>query len=270
MASSTTANSWSSSFSWTIFSVCLCLWSTQAQFLRPGGKHVCQDQTQVSIPKLCVDSFAQPQYTPYMTVCDGMRLCSSYKTTYKTSYRQVYKMEASTRTSYVCCPGWTQRHKRAKGCLQPVCSKPCVHGRCIRPDTCECRRGWSGDVCDTDENECDADAHGCEQECVNSKGSFICTCRAGYRLNSDGKTCAATGEVIDAKYEALMLRVEELEQSMKRMTKMVADRPNDGVLPTLPPQIDRIGSLSEQISILEERLDDCTCRGDRDLDYYKK
>ncbi|KAI8518112.1 negative regulation of Notch signaling pathway, partial [Branchiostoma belcheri] len=175
-------------------------------------KHVCQDQTQVSIPKLCVDSFAQPQYTPYMTVCDGMRLCSSYKTTYKTSYRQVYKMEASTRTSYICCPGWTQRHKRAKGCLQPVCSKPCVHGRCIRPDTCECRRGWSGDVCDTDENECDADAHGCEQECVNSKGSFICTCRAGYRLNSDGKTCAATGEVIDAKYEALMLRVEELEQ----------------------------------------------------------
>ena len=30
----------------------------------------------------------------------------------------------------------------------------------------------------------------CEQSCVNTNGSYYCTCYSGYELNSDGKTCS--------------------------------------------------------------------------------
>ena len=30
---------------------------------------------------------------------------------------------------------------------------------------------------------------GCQQECVNTNGSYMCACRSGYRLLSDGYSC---------------------------------------------------------------------------------
>ena len=35
---------------------------------------------------------------------------------------------------------------------------------------------------------------GCEQICNNTVGSFYCSCKPGYYLNPDGKTC--TGKFI--------------------------------------------------------------------------
>ena len=29
----------------------------------------------------------------------------------------------------------------------------------------------------------------CEQDCVNTLGSYVCQCREGYELHPDGKTC---------------------------------------------------------------------------------
>ena len=40
----------------------------------------------------------------------------------------------------------------------------------------------------TDINECEGD-HGCAHECVNTLGSYECTCRPGYRLGRNGKRC---------------------------------------------------------------------------------
>ena len=31
---------------------------------------------------------------------------------------------------------------------------------------------------------------GCEQQCVNTHGSYRCQCNPGYQLNNDGKTCS--------------------------------------------------------------------------------
>ena len=39
-----------------------------------------------------------------------------------------------------------------------------------------------------DIDECEGD-HGCAHECVNTVGSFECTCRPGYRLGGNGKRC---------------------------------------------------------------------------------
>ena len=40
-----------------------------------------------------------------------------------------------------------------------------------------------------DINECADKTSGCNQHCTDFPGSFRCSCTAGYRLNSDGKTC---------------------------------------------------------------------------------
>ena len=41
----------------------------------------------------------------------------------------------------------------------------------------------------TEVNECSTTNHGCEHECVNTEGSYVCQCRDGYSLITDGKTC---------------------------------------------------------------------------------
>ena len=41
----------------------------------------------------------------------------------------------------------------------------------------------------TAENPCSGDQHGCEHICFQSDGQDKCSCRAGYELNPDGKTC---------------------------------------------------------------------------------
>lgn len=38
-------------------------------------------------------------------------------------------------------------------------------------------------------DECRLTNHGCAQECVNTLGSYECTCKIGYELHSEGKIC---------------------------------------------------------------------------------
>lgn len=46
-------------------------------------------------------------------------------------------------------------------------------------------------------NECESPDHGCGQLCVNTLGSYYCTCHTGFGLHSDQKTCenACGGEL---------------------------------------------------------------------------
>lgn len=41
----------------------------------------------------------------------------------------------------------------------------------------------------TDVNECTQGISGCDQDCLNTVGSFQCKCRQGFRLGRDGRTC---------------------------------------------------------------------------------
>lgn len=41
----------------------------------------------------------------------------------------------------------------------------------------------------TDVNECSTNNGGCEQDCVNTIGSFKCSCRLGYRLDPITQKC---------------------------------------------------------------------------------
>ena len=40
------------------------------------------------------------------------------------------------------------------------------------------------------ENPCQQDQNGCEHICYQSDGEDKCSCRVGYKLNEDGKTCS--------------------------------------------------------------------------------
>ena len=46
-----------------------------------------------------------------------------------------------------------------------------------------------------DIDECSR-VHGCEHECINSPGSFTCSCKSGWVLSDDGTSCQVDGEFI--------------------------------------------------------------------------
>ncbi|XP_074871216.1 epidermal growth factor-like protein 7 isoform X2 [Carettochelys insculpta] len=255
-------------------------------FARPGRRVCLSEVRHRAVPY--VESYVQPVYQPYLTTCQGHRLCSTYRTTYVVAYRQAFRR--LSQPMYVCCPGWRRVNTHAVGCSKAICRLPCQHGgSCSAPDRCTCPSGWMGKSCQTDVDECTGRSHGCHQRCVNTPGSYRCACQAGQRLSADGKSCHAqdpppetqasatpalnrsgASRELREDMQALRSRVEVLEQKLQLvlapfhnlLPSAVEDTSTDAsslLLHTLR-QLDRIDSLSEQISFLEERLETCSCK----------
>ncbi|XP_052783146.1 uncharacterized protein LOC128219377 [Mya arenaria] len=68
--------------------------------------------------------------------------------------------------------------------------------------TCSCAKGYTGMHCELDLNECSGFLNGgCEDECINKVGSFVCKCSGNSTLNKDGFTCSgSTGPSVFSKY----------------------------------------------------------------------
>ncbi|XP_052524024.1 epidermal growth factor-like protein 7 isoform X1 [Tympanuchus pallidicinctus] len=228
------------------------------------------------------ESHVQPVYLPYLTTCQGHRLCSTYRTIYKVAYRQVYKQVPQPVAS--CCPGWSRTSSYEISCNTALCQLPCQNGgRCTFPGRCACPPGWMGPSCQTDADECASRSHGCSQLCVNTAGSFHCACWDGFSLAADNKACqpvvpgpepgtfsqADPSSEMKEEMKDLKNRVEALEQKLQLVLA-----PFHNLMPSAPEdvgtdpisrlshslqQLDRIDSLSEQISFLEERLETCKC-----------
>ena len=45
------------------------------------------------------------------------------------------------------------------------------------------------DIIGIDVNECDENLDACQQQCVNSIGSYTCACGIGFTLDDNGRTC---------------------------------------------------------------------------------
>ncbi|XP_058015733.1 epidermal growth factor-like protein 7 isoform X4 [Ahaetulla prasina] len=197
-------------------------------------------------------SRVQPVHQPYLTLCPGNRLCSTYRTTYKVSHRQVYRK--ISQPEYVCGPEWKRRS------------------------------AFSWLRCPTDVDECATGKHGCRQLCINTAGSYRCTCHPGYELQADGQTCRALkvpptpappagsdSLPVPDEVRELRSRLAALEEKFQLVLApfLKLDLPGAGEGPAAEPisllvhviqQLDRIDSLSEQISFLEERLETCSCK----------
>ncbi|XP_065428207.1 epidermal growth factor-like protein 7 isoform X2 [Chrysemys picta bellii] len=258
----------------------LILGVTSTERFARSGRRVCSAEMQNGAASY-VESHVQPVYQPYLTTCQGHRLCSTYRTTYKVAYRLAYRR--FSQPIYMCCPGWRRANVHAVGCSKAICRLPCQNGgSCSAPDRCTCPPGWMGKSCQTDVDECTGPSHGCSQHCVNTPGSYGCACRAGKRLSADGKSCQASeppteteaspalnrsGASSEMKEEmqALRSRVEVLEQKLQlllapfhNLMPSAADDVSTDPISQLfysLRQLDRIESLSEQISFLEERLE---------------
>ncbi|XP_009278907.1 PREDICTED: epidermal growth factor-like protein 7 isoform X2 [Aptenodytes forsteri] len=199
------------------------------------------------------ESHVQPVYQPYLTTCQGHRLCSTYRTIYRVAYRQAYRQLPQLAAS--CCPGWSRANSHTLSCNRDV-------------------------------DECAGQSHGCGQLCINTAGSYRCACRDGFSLAADDKACqplvpapepetfSQAGPPSEMKEEMkdLKSRVEALEQKLQLVLA-----PFHNLMPSAPEdvgadpisrlshslqQLDRIDSLSEQISFLEERLETCSCKNE--------
>ncbi|XP_044782584.1 epidermal growth factor-like protein 7 isoform X3 [Bubalus bubalis] len=198
------------------------------------------------------ESFVQRVYQPFLTTCDGYRACSTYRTLYRTAYRRRPGPDP-TRPRYACCPGWT-------------------------------RTGGVLGACGADVDECSAGGGGCPQRCVNTAGSYWCQCWEGHRPSVDRAVCLpergaprvtpdpATGADSEVKEEVqrLQSRVDMLEQKLQLVLAPLHSLASRALEHGLPDpgsllahslqQLDRIDSLSEQISFLEEQLGSCSCK----------
>uniref|UniRef100_A0A3Q3VWR0 Uncharacterized protein n=1 Tax=Mola mola TaxID=94237 RepID=A0A3Q3VWR0_MOLML len=161
------------------------------QFFAPHGRRTCGRELRHNVV-MATESYVQPVHKPYITLCQGHRVCSTYKTLYSVGYRQVSRAALPLHFHPDCCPGWRRFHSH--NCNQGNLvirdlSPPCVNGgTCVRPNHCTCPLGWAGYQCQTDVDEC-RQQKPCAQECVNTAGSYRCACRDGFRLAKDGRSC---------------------------------------------------------------------------------
>uniref|UniRef100_A0A673C5E2 EGF-like-domain, multiple 7 n=1 Tax=Sphaeramia orbicularis TaxID=375764 RepID=A0A673C5E2_9TELE len=256
------------------------------QFFAHHGRRVCGQALSHNVV-MATESYVQPVHKPYITLCQGHRLCSTYKTVYSVAYRQVSRVVPPSHFYPECCPGWRRFH--SQNCNQAVCGQACVNGgTCLKPNQCACLLGWTGLQCQTDVDEC-SERRPCAQECVNTAGSYRCTCRDGFRLAGDGRSCqslpppppppsstqATVGGHTDAgkcanvteEVQSLRNRVELLEKKLQlalapfhsffplSLDEGLSEKTT--LLSHSFQQLDRIDSLSEQIGFLEERLGTC-------------
>ncbi|KAG9467186.1 hypothetical protein GDO78_015450 [Eleutherodactylus coqui] len=263
----------------------LILEATAADVLYRSGRRICSSSGQTGLVPV-TQSYAQPVHKPLITMCEGQRVCSTYRTTYKISYRQVSKK--TSLPLYTCCPGWGRTD--ANSCNKVSCPLPCLNGgTCVGYNRCQCTEGWRGNRCQIDVNECESGRLRCSQRCINTSGRFRCDCYEGFRLSDDGKSCHKvertsavsptpssvnrTGETETMRQEMQELRskIAALEQKLQLVwapfQSLTPAAPEDHLSPVTFlthsfQQLDRIDSLSEQISFLEERLETCSCKNE--------
>jgi len=218
------------------------------------------------------------------------------RTTYQTAYRTTFTMR-STRVQ-ACCPGWKKKNPTDKFCLIPECKSPCEHGKCVAPDICMCDAGFSGHKCNIDLDECSG-RHKCQQKCTNTYGSYDCGCHDGFTLNADKITCKLCLSCVEEFREVqqqvanLTKKIDHLEEEKRALqtnlssavtqyNEAISSFKVQEVTPrTAPPPastdgyglyddmpVNRLTSLSEQISMLEERMADCQCNRNDDQYQY--
>ncbi|CAH1243186.1 PTPRA [Branchiostoma lanceolatum] len=99
------------------------------------------------------------------------------------------------------CTGGCQEFWTGESCQIADCNTGtfCLHGGTCSSTynqlDCSCTGGWEGDRCEIDKDECAAGDHNCEDTCVNTPGSYTCTCGTGSQLAGDGHSCISSDEV---------------------------------------------------------------------------
>ncbi|KAM4889583.1 LOW QUALITY PROTEIN: epidermal growth factor-like protein 7 [Sylvia borin] len=127
-----------------LWGLLLILSTSSTEGFAQAGRRVCA----AGPPSAHTESHVQPVYQPYLTTCQGHRLCSTYRTIYRVAYRQRYRQLPEPTAS--CCPGWSRANGHRLGCNRALCWEPCQNGgSCTFPGRCSCPSGWTGRACQT-------------------------------------------------------------------------------------------------------------------------
>ncbi|XP_029679941.1 uncharacterized protein LOC115245667 [Formica exsecta] len=129
-----------------------------------------------------------PTYTRYHT---GRRVCARQApiTSHHHRGKQIRLVYTEVTSNFFCCPGWSQVTHLSFGCNKPTCPALCLNGGiCTSSGKCTCPKGYTGNQCQTDVDEC-AIEKPCGQLCINVPGSYRCHCRTGFQLQQDGQSC---------------------------------------------------------------------------------
>ena len=65
--------------------------------------------------------------------------------------------------------------------------------------------------------ECEEQTDRCAQNCINSPGSYTCSCNSGYRLQSDGFSCNGKCKVVSA----VLIHLSSLIQMLMNVLKIL-------------------------------------------------
>ncbi|CAM4327182.1 unnamed protein product, partial [Lepidochelys kempii] len=236
------------------------------QGAKPESRGVCARHT-LRVPLVYNETFARPLHQPYLTLCPGGRICSTYRTTYRVALRQVTRDVLQTRA--ICCQGWKKRHVGANTCEEAVCYKPCQNGGVCtspRPLSVPTRLGGALLPCgqnpgvlphceglsSPDVDECRSPVPLCSQRCLNTPGSFRCECEPGWAPGPDGTGChplptapvplpSPPPPVRDPPApERLTRQVLELQQQMEKLEERV-ERALGTLRRLLPPPLAELG-----------------------------
>ncbi|XP_060596518.1 epidermal growth factor-like protein 7 [Ruditapes philippinarum] len=219
--------------------------------VRPG-RHVCTAEKVISRPVKVTQTYKKPIYTNHPRDCADFNNCPQFDVRYEEKNRTVFLLQKSSSFRHSCCPGWTKGSKRTKGCMAPICTSGCGDfGVCVKPETCQCPRGFEGEMCDTDIDECRNTEHGCQQMCKNTAGSYMCACHTGFTLAEDGKTCVYCYPC-QKEYTDMVLSVENVKKQLSESISLQSQhtqllKTEENVL------TNRIKSLEENIRNLTDK-----------------
>ncbi|XP_076620655.1 epidermal growth factor-like protein slowdown [Colletes latitarsis] len=130
-------------------------------------------------------------------------------------YLNIFNIKTDATSGFLCCPGWTQATQMSYGCNKPTCLGSCLNGGiCTSPGRCTCPKGFTGNQCQTDVDECVTEKP-CDQLCRNLPGTYECHCRPGFQLQKDGQSCRKN-DTDDIAFEARDLEKDFHEATTTR------------------------------------------------------
>uniref|UniRef100_A0AC35UBZ4 EMI domain-containing protein n=1 Tax=Rhabditophanes sp. KR3021 TaxID=114890 RepID=A0AC35UBZ4_9BILA len=149
----------------------------------PTGDNVCEDIIVVNKTirdKVHVKSFVTKE-VPCTDITKGFS-CTVQEEVSKVEYQK--KIVPENKTIAVCCQGYY--HELESNTCQLLCDAPCIHGKCVSRNYCECDKGYNqsnGTVCDV---SCEKGYWGNDCRSLCDQGSYgdhcknTCTCDDGH------------------------------------------------------------------------------------------
>eukprot|EP00099_Drosophila_melanogaster_P020846 NP_647898.3 slowdown, isoform A [Drosophila melanogaster] len=231
-------------------------------------RHICMQQRTVTMPVKRTEVYSRPTWKHVATPCQpptfSGQKCTRVQVVHEQAYRDVIDHKTAQQMTYDCCTGWSRENPRSDSCMKPICSARCQNGgNCTAPSTCSCPTGFTGRFCEQDVDECQTEKP-CDQQCINTHGSYFCRCRQGFVLQSDQQSCKKVSTNADDAFEARDLENDiddtdaEVATRLQKIEKSLANERvhTNELQKSLQATYSVVDTLKSRLSTLEKQAQD--------------